>query len=450
MPQQNFRTWLRSLAQPKNLETIRKEVQSSKRRNSQYLLDYVKEYDPTIKRASSAKALVDVVVQKFTEGLPEKTMLEVFGLLKKIFEAVRSYDGSDSALQVDYKEIRKPIIKTYGNPSKMYTKSIELMRFDQAKWMFNREEAIKKVAEKNKSKMQFSDSEIYNIMDTISTSDDSWNGLTVLCILACGARSGEVLAYSTFEPIEGRDGWVRQTGVLKQDHKDRIRQRETVEKPIVHITVSQFMSAIESIREQLSGDIKRFKTAYELSQSKNASVNRKVQHYFADHPQVKDIHSHTCRKIWANIAYHRFADKAKESEQSFIADMLGHEIAKLGTATSYSTVHVNTTSQTKDNVKGEISDIKARNTTTDEAIAELSARLEKLQVEINSKKKPIEVNTFTSVPRNIYLRDGNGMQRLKVSVKAMTEKHIKINRKNLASLGYGTKLISQYFNSDKK
>lgn len=137
-----------------------------------------------------------------------------------------------------------------------------------------------------------------------------------------------------------------------------------------------------------------------------------------------------------------------ESEQSFIADMLGHEVAKLGTATSYSTVHVNTTSQSKDNVKGEISDIKARNSTTDEAIAELSARLEKLQVEINSKKK-LEVNTFTSVPRNVYLRDGNGMQRLKASVKAMNEKHITVNRKNLASLGYGTKLIKQYFDVHK-
>ena len=172
-----FRTWLRGLSQPKNLETIRKEVQSSKRRNSQFLIDYVKEYNPEIKRASSAKALVDVVVQKFTEGMPDKTILEVFGILKKVFEAIRSYDGSDSALQNDYKEIRKPIIKNFGNPSKMYTKSIELMRFDQGKWATNREEAQKKVAEKNKSKVQFKDSYVYEVMDNISATDDSWASL---------------------------------------------------------------------------------------------------------------------------------------------------------------------------------------------------------------------------------------------------------------------------------
>jgi hypothetical protein len=432
-----FRTWLRGLAQHQNLEIIAKEVQDSKRRNSQFLIDYIKKYDPEIKRASSAKALVDVVIQKFTQGMPEKTTLEVFGLLKKIFEAVRSYEGSDSALQMDYKEIRKPIIKKFGNPSKMYTKSIELMRFDQDKWTSNRTEAIKKVAEKNKNKMQFKDVEIYNIMDRILSGANSWSDLTVLCILACGARSGEVLSYSKFEPIEGKKGWVRQTGVLKQDHKDKSRQRETVEKPLVHITVSQFMSAIASIREQLSDDIKRFKTAYELSQSKNSSVNRRVQYYFADHPNVNDIHSHTCRKIWSNIVYNLFADKAKESEQSFIADMLGHETGKLGVATSYSTVHVNTTP--KDNVP-------SPKNNTDKAIEMLTERLGQIELTLTNNGEP---EFDKSIPRNSNLRDGNGMQRLKVSVKAMGKRNITVNRKSLANLGYGTKLIKLYFDTQK-
>ena len=445
-----FRTWLRGLSQPKNLEIITKEVQSSKKRNSQFLIDYVREYDPNIRRASSAKALVDVVVQKFTDGMPDKTMLEVFGLLKKVFEAVRSYDGSDSALQVDYKEIRKPIIKKYGNPSKMYTKSIELMRFDQNKWATNREEAQKKVAEKNKSKVQFKDSYVYEVMDNISATDDSWASLSILAQLATGCRSGEILSYSSFSPVEGKEGWVRQDGVSKQEHKMKAKQREYVEKPVLHISVEQFINVVNNIRDQLANDIKRFKgDHYKLSSSKNPTINRKVKHFFKDHPNVDQLTSHTMRKIYGNLSYHSFANKSEESEQSWLSRMLGHQEGVLQVATSYSVVHVNSKEQTQTSANTAIGDLNAKNKTTEQAIAELSTRLEELSIQINSKKKVDKVETFVDVPRNSKLRNGRVLDRLKKSVKVMETKNMDINSKTLRSLGYGTAVIKTFMGTYK-
>jgi integrase len=206
------------------------------------------------------------------------------------------------------------------------------MQFDQERWRARRDAYNEKVFERNADKRQIDIKKVYDVMNLARQSQDFLD-LAIGLQLACGGRISEILSYGNFTESK-TDGYVIQTGILKQRGPDR---REEVVKPIIHYTRPQFFEMLGKLREKLSqklAEIKKGKsTHYELSQDFNNKINNRVKSLFGE-----ALHSHDMRKIYANLSYDLFADKAKTSESSHIADVLGHSPNSLEVSKSYSVV----------------------------------------------------------------------------------------------------------------
>jgi hypothetical protein len=413
----SFRTFLRNLSTEKNLNIITGEVNKTNNRNSTFLLDSIKQYDNTIKRLSSAKALIDLVVKEIGNGISKKTILEMFGILKKLFEkGVRNYEGSDSAIQADYKNIRKPIIELYGKDSDIYKKSITNMKFDQVKWKTNNADYNKAVADKNSNRIQFSDIDIYKIMNDIKNNPkQDFINLSIAAQLSSGSRINEILTMASYKPLKDRDNYVEQIGISKQNHKEESKQRKHIIKPILHYSVSEFLDMIDKIREQQKIPIKKIKegslTHDAYSRSQNGKINARIKKMFND----KNMTSHMLRKIYGNMSYNIFGNKNKTSLISHLSDVLGHQEKSLNVAMAYNTVKITTS---------------------------------KLEIKEHKEDKPI-ADRHTQIPANLKIRDGKGYERLKQTIKIMELKGVKITALALRNLGYGAKLTGQYMKEMK-
>jgi integrase len=274
----------------------------------------------------------------------------------------------------------------------MIAKSYKIMQFDQEKWRANRAAYNEKVFERNGNKRQIDINKVYDVMDLARRSEDPLD-LAIGLQLACGGRISEILSYGEFTASKNL-GYIIQKGILKQRGDNR---REEVEKPVIHYTRPQFFEMLGKLREKLSqkiDDINNKKyTHYELSQDFNTKINNRVKSLFGE-----ALHSHDLRKIYANLSYDLFADKAKTSESSWIADVLGHSPNSLEVSKSYSVVSL--VDMPKDD---------------------------------------------TAIPRNTKARDGHAYDRLLKTVEALQKNDMVIDSRVLKSYGYGSSTVEQYF-----
>jgi hypothetical protein len=267
------------------------------------------------------------------------------------------------------------------------------MQFNQETWRANRAAYNEKVFDRNADKRQIDVNKVYDVMDLARQSEDPLD-LAIGLQLACGGRISEILSYGNFTESK-TENYVIQKGILKQRGPDR---REEVEKPIIiHYTRPQFFEMLGKLREKLKKkltDIKKGKsTHYELSQEYNTKINNRVRSLFAE-----ALHSHDMRKVYANLSYDLFADKAKTSESSWISDVLGHSPNSLEVSKSYSVVSL---------------------------------------VDVPKDE--------TVIPRNTKARDGHAYDRLLKTVDALKRNEMPIDSRTLKSYGYGSSTVEKYF-----
>ena len=330
----HFRTWLRGIVSNENLKKISDEVKESKTHNSAFLISRINERYPNINKKSASASFIEMWKKEINEGVKYKNLLEIYGMVQKLFESgVRDYPKSDASIQRDYKLLRAEIIKMYGKESKHYQKSLTLMRFDQTKWRENRKQYTEMVAEKNQNQKQIDESKIIEVVDKIKDSLD-FVDLAILCELCAGSRIVEILNLSTFKKSK-KPNYVIQNKVAKQENKNLEIQRKEIEKPILFISVSKFLENIKTIRDSLKNVKRKYKNSYEISQSQNAKINRKIKKLFGE-----GFSSHTLRKIYGAISYEKFANE-NTSKSAWLSDKLGHQEGSLNVSLSYSTVSVN-------------------------------------------------------------------------------------------------------------
>jgi len=421
-----------------------------KQQTSAYLLSEIKAKYPESKRKSANKALVDVVVGEIKDGLAENTLIQMFSLLNKIIPVASPGSASQQSMM---KDIRKQVIITFGRDSTAHKKSLTLMRFDQQKWKKGRVKYQKQVASKNANKMRMKDKDIYTIMDNVLFSkEQDYASLAVGVQLACGSRIIEILSLGKFTAIKDKPNWVKQVGVAKQDEKDT-RARQSVEKPILHYSVDVFLNMIDSIRRQLKPKLEKIRTGalthYKLSQGENPKVNRRVKSAFSEVKSTSKITSHVLRKIYGNLSYNTYADKAKTSEPAWLSEVLGHLSGSIGVALSYSVVNVDIPElKNQEIAEAKASDLGARQDLHEKAINDLNEKLENMNVSINEaavdEDKNVHVEeTKVSIPTNIRLRDGRVMDRMRASVVAMKANNMVITNKKLRALGYGGRSVAK-------
>lgn len=383
----SFRTWLRSVKNIKDNNTLK---------------DAIIKYDNTINNKTGVRSLQLLVCKELKKGMNDKTVIEMLKILNVLIPNISS---SDATTQTAYLEIRKCIKSMYGTESPIVNSSYKIMRFDQDKWRENRAKYQAMVAERNNNKKQYSEDLIYGVMERIKNkTTPSVEDLAIALQLSSGARIGEILTYADFKKIDKNT--VQQKNILKA------KDRDTIIKPLVYYDASQFLDMLNKLRNKLQPEINKIKrkkeTHYNVSQSHNGKINRKIRKYF-DASNNNETTSHDLRKIYAAISYRDTADKAKVSEAAYLSDILGHAKDSLDVSKSYSTVSI---------IKRDLEEARE-----------------------DQKENPEEL----VVPRNLVgVRDGLVMERIAETARILRLKNMPVNNAVLRSYGYGGEVVKRY------
>jgi integrase len=134
--------------------------------------------------------------------------------------------------------------------------------------------------------------------------------------ICSGARIGEILYKGEFKKAKKKHH-VIQTGILKSKDKNI-----TVTKPILFISVSDFLGLFKSVRENIKGE-------------NTNNVYKRVVRCLKDKYGLK---THTLRKIYAEIAWQTYGGTAKQS--FYASEILGHDVNSTASANSYTTIHI--------------------------------------------------------------------------------------------------------------
>jgi integrase len=365
------------------------------------LFTKVVSFDPSITIKTSGIRALQALVIKQIPTLTEKSTLEMLGILNTLVPAV----SNDSTTQNVYVHIRRAIAKL-NNPN-ITAKSYSVMKFDQVRWRAARAKYLVDVAAKNNDKRNFNTTIVYSIMDEIKMKETpDFVDYAILLQLACGGRISEILTFASFRPANtslcGDSHLIIQTGILKS--KDRV----SITKPIIHLTVATFLQLLNKMRNMLAEVLRDInggtKTHYSFSQESNNKINRRITKYFSSHGE-KEATSHDLRKIYAALAYSLYADKSKKSEAAYLSDVLGHAEGSLNVSASYTTVSVSP----------------------------------------SPVSRPVHVDVETvTVPRNLKLRDGRSGERLAETARIMTLKGMEISNKILRTYGYSATTVGDF------
>lgn len=342
---------------------------------------------PNVTTNSTVKTLTKICVSN-AETAPDGVLIEMLKMLNIVVPKI----SNDTTGQNVFLGIRKALKKRYPEDSPVIAKAYKIMQFDQDKWKATRAAYNAKVFGLNANKRQIDINKVYEVMDLVKVSENKLD-IAIGLQLSCGARISEILSYGKFSESK-TDGYIIQKGILKQKGEDK---REFINKPLIHYTITEFFVMLERLRNKLRKKIDEIdeglSTHYDLSQEYNTKINNRIKGLFGE-----DLHSHDLRKIYANLSYDLFADKAKTSESSWISNVLGHSPNSLEVSKSYSVISL-----------------------------------------VDVPKDEAEI------PRNSKSRDGYAYTRLLKTVEALQKNDLPIDSRALKSYGYGSATVDKYF-----
>mgnify|MGYP001549176480 CR=1 FL=1 len=320
------------------------------------------------------KAIVEIVKDDASKPRPLK---ELGRSLPGQFLSVLTVDSAKNRLGA----IRAAIREKFGEGSDL----LNVFIIPKRVYANHQKKYNAKVAEENKRPVQVSGDKVEEVVKKTWKSSDLFDNI-VLLQLASGARAGEILSFSRFEPVEGKKGWVKQIGLNKvKDGANR-----TVEKPIIFIPAETFLQWFSLVRGELKKRPGNLMT----------TLNRRVKSLFG----VPNFSTHDLRKLYANISYEKFGKQQKPppSQAAWVSKVLGHDENSLTSALSYTTRVVD----------GEV--------------------------------KQVNPPVFVEVPKNENKRDGLALERLEATVAALRQNGEEITTRKLLKYGYGMRVISQW------
>jgi integrase len=306
---------------------------------------------------------------------------ELYGFLpKKLLDSVGVNPAKHRLTAV-----RRAVVERFGEESPLLLK----LRLPKAVYNKVNKEYRQKVVQQNADPTQIPAKEIERIVISLLMSNNLHEQL-ILLQLTSGARSGELLLKSEFERVPGREHWITQTGLSKvKDGENR-----SVDKPIIIISVDQWLSIFRNVQEKL-----KMREGVNI----NNALNARIKNLFG----IESFTSHDLRKLYANLSWITWGVKEKNtpSQASWTARVLGHAADNITTAASYTT----------------------RAVTGAEALPDQVV-------------KPAAV----PIPRNTKARDGKSFGRLTLTAAALEKNGIAVTARELRKYGFGAKSIAQW------
>jgi hypothetical protein len=285
------------------------------------------QYYPNIK-SKSESALFHKSVQEFFKI--RRTDSDGLLALKIFYQKYSELYPNIKTRKKYLSEIRK-IIKE-NQSAELYTKSTYDKYFNINKKQRTEiiQEYNKSIRASNNDKIQIDASMILNKMEELISSSNPYERALAL-LLAYGGRPIELFTRNTFDYKEPQGSWLTVNNLAKKRNK----QESSIDRPIILFTPEQFIKEVGRLRNDFKNKI--LETDGVFAKDKSATLNK----YAVKHFQfLEDVHqkSSMMRKIYADLAYHTYADKSKQNKNSFIGQILGHN--DLLTSFSYSWVNL--------------------------------------------------------------------------------------------------------------
>ncbi len=445
---------------------------------NKWLLNEFIAFDPGLKKEMGDSISITKAIDLFARRqfakkpspLIAKMLLKAFGRLIPAIYGNESYKTQTALM----KSILDYVRDAYGETSDITAAAYTMMHVDAEEHKKRAKEYSDKIDELNRGKRRMFDPDtVYGAINNAANSDH-WPTVAVGVELATGARIGEILAGSSFEPSPDKDDHIVQNNPFKQNKTARYKKNMTkkefetikkelddkrvrrIEKPVIRISVQQALDMIAFVREALKGEIVKIekgeKTAYELSQSRNGTINAAVRKLFPDAPKKgpNKVTSHVLRKIYGSLAYTLVGSAGKSSEAGYLSQILGHRAGSVQVASSYSTVAVKSDTITpveRKHIEAKFTELSQKESSTDDRLSKIEQMLENLNISINKKGNEGKISvdeTLVSVPRNIRLKNGRVMDRIAESARVMREKGVALSTRNFRALGYGSATISRW------
>ncbi len=227
--------------------------------------------------------------------------------------------------------VRKLVKDTYGDNSKQYAylKTGFSMTLEEKKT--RQTEAQNKVIESNQSQIEITVSQLKLFTDKLHTNKFKIIPSIIMAQIASGCRLIEILN-KNFEFTESKkEGYIIQSDVAKNKSDN---ERE-VEKPVLFITPTDFLSLVCLIRSKLN--VKPNDDNIKLSNRYGKRVNALIVKIAAECGMDGISSSHDMRRCYANYSYILHA-KRNVSLQIWISRVLGH--GDLTSSANYSTLKI--------------------------------------------------------------------------------------------------------------
>jgi hypothetical protein len=333
-----------------------------------------------------------------------------------------------------------------------------------------------KITKENANLRELTDTKVLDVISTLRPLKDYISQL-VLVGLCVGSRISEIIMVSTYREADN-PSYIEIVGVAKEkkrvvpqeDEKDEKEEKKegaeakrTFTKPVILLTSEEIINVVISIREQLER-----KYGFDLGEGEgneptpepkklvnhvDAKANQKVRELFGP-----EFVFHELRSIYAQMAFMSYAPPGV-SQTYYYSQVLGHRENSLTTALSYQKFAI------RRKLKEDDPDLVTKITNLEVEMKDLKTELKneikqafhqnpgeepknKYEVSLYSRAKGLHL-TLKKEPR---IQEGpeKRMARLRTLVEKMLEAGIRPTHRNVASLGFGSKIVTQYFKQEKK
>lgn len=274
---------------------------------------------------STGRASLTALCLEYLNGLPESTIKldrpALIKMLRLIGASYNNFNTSDSTQERDMSIFRSFLTKKYGATyaKKLFADS----KLSNTKRTLAHLAAAKSIRnERHKNPYVITMSKVYQLINTWSKLCLSGgvvpDEICLLVELCTGARSGEVIEFSTFEVVSETKTLttIRQTGVLKQGDKSK---ETSITKPLLlGVNGKSLFKVLDKWRPTNKQD----------PSNTNVRMNKLLVTY------LPGITTHMLRAIYAHVAYDTIVKKGLLSKivtlNQFLQESLGHHSFEVG------------------------------------------------------------------------------------------------------------------------
>lgn len=360
--------------------------------------------------------------------------------------------------------------KKFGENSDQHVWSKKSLHLTPEEKKMRSEMASQRRMEKNTNPHEILDTKVYKLILRGQELTADWQDKFISIALSCGARLVEIASagVSMFSESKEAPGQLHQAGVAKDEHGTKVRgDQRHVDKPVIKLTVQELLAMIQEARQLLRDEKKNVPELYALLQQSTtltadekklitnrigAPLNERVKQVLGE-----EYHFHSLRAIYGNLSYQLYGSSM--SVNAWLSRVLGHKPGSINTAAAYTTVKVSK------QLPQEHTDVK-------DLITELRTQVEALKQEIAKRKTEVLEEATEVVEKKLEnisraqgvklmnddgqevlfqrqprIHDGRQMERLMRAVVDLEKHKVRVNWPSLRALGFGDKVISDYFKS---